>query len=745
MKIKLLLLFAFLFVATMSVRGIELSVGERYTCDLYELVTSGLNAKNITWIVDDGLEVVSNDDGFRQICFKTYKSGSYQVYVKWSEYRGAYPYQEKVSTKGHGWTFTCTKPVEVKINSTNFPDANFRDYLLEQDYGKDGVLTDGEIKYISSITCYGKKIQSLKGIEFFTELEYLACNNNELTALDVSKNTKLTELRCVFNQIKGKAMDGLIASLPKNNSAEKYKFGVISKNSLEGNVCTKAQVAAAKARGWQPFDYYGNEYEGSEDVPVGIEINATNFPDENFRKFLLEQDYGKDGVLTDSEIKSVTAIDCNSRDIKSLKGIEFFTSLTYLSCGGNNLTALDMSKNTSLTDLFCSLNQLTLLDVSKNTALKWLWCDQNQLTAMDLSKNTSLTSLWCFRNQLTSLDVSKNTALTELWCPENQLTTLDISKNTRLEELYCDDNQLTSLDVSKNMALTKLYCYRNQIKGKAMDGLIASLPTNGSDVQNELRVMTNNENEGNVCTNAQAATAKDRGWKPLQYDGAQWIEISSTVAPVSITLPTKESVVAGETITLTAEMMPEGAVSRLTWTSDDETIAVVNEKGEVTGIKVGQTFINVQTDNGQTGWCKLTVTQPSVSQIVIPEKETVSRDETITLTATLLPEGATGTITWTSDDETIARVNAKGEVMGIKEGLAIIYAIAENGVRSNPCKLKVDVPAGILDVKSAAVFNVYTQAGVLLRREVTTLKGLAKGVYIVTSPDGRRTQKVVVK
>jgi len=211
-------------------------------------------------------------------------------------------------------------------------------------------------------------------------------------------------------------------------------------------------------------------------------------------------------------------------------------------------------------------------------------------------------------------------------------------------------------------------------------------------------------------------------------------------------LPTKESVVAGETIMLTAEMMPEGAVSRLTWTSDDETIAVVNEKGEVTGIKVGQTFINVQTDNGQTGWCKLTVTQPSVSQIVIPEKETVSRDETITLTATLLPEGAMGTITWTSDDETIARVNAKGEVMGIKEGLAIIYAIAENGVRSNPCKLKVDVPASVLDVKSdSSTFSVYTQAGVLLRRETTTLKGLTKGVYIVTSSDGHRSQKVVVK
>ena len=35
----------------------------------------------------------------------------------------------------------------------------------------------------------------------------------------------------------------------------------------------------------------------------GIAINASNFPDENFRNYLLSQDYGKDGVLTEEEIK----------------------------------------------------------------------------------------------------------------------------------------------------------------------------------------------------------------------------------------------------------------------------------------------------------------------------------------------------------------------------------------------------------------------------------------------------------
>ena len=52
-------------------------------------------------------------------------------------------------------------------------------------------------------------------------------------------------------------------------------------------------------------------------------------------------------------------------------------SLTYLSCGGNQLTSLDVSANTALTYLSCNSNQLTSLDVSANTALTDLSCDSN--------------------------------------------------------------------------------------------------------------------------------------------------------------------------------------------------------------------------------------------------------------------------------------------------------------------------------------------------------------------------------
>ena len=193
-----------------------------------------------------------------------------------------------------------------------------------------------------------------------------------------------------------------------------------------------------------------------------ILINEENFPDENFRSWLLSKSYGSDGVLTEEEIAGVSEISVRE-SIQNLKGIEYFTALTRLDCSFNQLTSLDMSKNTALTRLDCDFNQLTSIDVSENIALTYLSCYFNQLTSLDMSKNTALTGLSCHINQLTSLDVSKNTALTELYCYSNQLTSLDVSKNTELQVLRCDANQLTSLDVSKNTALTELYCFSNQL------------------------------------------------------------------------------------------------------------------------------------------------------------------------------------------------------------------------------------------------------------------------------------------
>ena len=247
-----------------------------------------------------------------------------------------------------------------------------------------------------------------------------------------------------------------------------------------------------------------------------IEINEDNFPDENFRNYLLEQDYGADGVITETEIEGITDINVYNKNISSLKGIEHFTALTYLQCDWNKLTALDVSSNTELTLLDCDGNQLTTLDVSKNTTLTKLSCYSNQLTALDVSNNTALTSLGCYTNQLTALDVSNNTALTRLDCAGNQLTALDVSNNKALGVLGCNRNQLTALDVSNNKALTRLDCYNNQIKGEAMDALVNSLP---ETPDGWLYVYSEDPdvNDGNIITKPQVAAAKAKGWTSYYY------------------------------------------------------------------------------------------------------------------------------------------------------------------------------------------------------------------------------------
>ena len=199
--------------------------------------------------------------------------------------------------------------------------------------------------------------------------------------------------------------------------------------------------------------------EGAADVT----IDPTNFPDANFRTYVSTFDTDNDDCLTPTELAAVKSMRLIGKSIGDLKGIEHFTALTKLLCQKNQLTSLDLSKNTALEELDCGDNQLTSLDVSANTALKQLYCMNNPLTALDVSANTALTDLNCINTQRASLDVSANTALTSLLCGDNQLTSLDVSKNTALTSLRCAKNQLASLDVSKNTALEDLDFRWNQL------------------------------------------------------------------------------------------------------------------------------------------------------------------------------------------------------------------------------------------------------------------------------------------
>ena len=207
-----------------------------------------------------------------------------------------------------------------------------------------------------------------------------------------------------------------------------------------------------------------------------VEINETNFPDAKFRSFVKEKlDKNKDNILDAMEIAAVKMIEANNMGIKSLEGVGFFTALETLKCWDNELTGLDLSKNTKLTSLSCSENELTALDVSKNTELTRLYCRSNRLAALDVTQNKNLEELDCESDsllsymKLTKLDVSQNVKLTRLDCASNQLTALDVSKNPDLKDLYCRNNMLAVLDVSKNSKLESISCGKNGLTSLDLD------------------------------------------------------------------------------------------------------------------------------------------------------------------------------------------------------------------------------------------------------------------------------------
>ena len=96
-------------------------------------------------------------------------------------------------------------------------DPDFLEYCLEKfDRDRDGHLNSKEAMAVKKIqvsnpvwnsNAFDKPtektyfVNSLTGIEVFTELDTLYCTHNEHSDLDIRKNTKLTTLNCSFNSL----------------------------------------------------------------------------------------------------------------------------------------------------------------------------------------------------------------------------------------------------------------------------------------------------------------------------------------------------------------------------------------------------------------------------------------------------------------------------------------------------------------------------------------------------------------
>ena len=141
----------------------------------------------------------------------------------------------------------------------------------------------------------------------------------------------------------------------------------------------------------------------------------------------------------------------------------------------------------------------------------------------------------------------------------------------------------------------------------------------------------------------------------------------------------------GESETLAATVTPENAENKsIIWSSNNEAVATVDANGTVIAKRAGTAVITATSTNGKSAGCTVTVEkkQIPVTEVRLSESTVgIVEGSTYKLTATVLPENTTDSknVSWSSNNEAVATVDANGNVTAKRAGTAVITATSTNG------------------------------------------------------------------
>ena len=170
--------------------------------------------------------------------------------------------------------------------------------------------------------------------------------------------------------------------------------------------------------------------------------------------------------------------------------------------------------------------------------------------------------------------------------------------------------------------------------------------------------------------------------------------IEVVVTPTDITTTEALMLTAGEAATLETAVAPDDAThASISYTSSNDEVATVSDAGEVTAVAAGDTTITAAVDGtALSADCKVTVL-PAIESVELNYTTLSLRPEgTAQLTYTVAPEEALAdTVTYTSNNEAVATVDADGNVAAIADGTATI-TVDVNGVTAE-CEVTVSTKA----------------------------------------------------
>lgn len=179
-------------------------------------------------------------------------------------------------------------------------------------------------------------------------------------------------------------------------------------------------------------------------------------------------------------------------------------------------------------------------------------------------------------------------------------------------------------------------------------------------------------------------------------------------------------ILINKTTTLKATMSPARCSDAVIWSSDNENVATVTQKGVVKGIAAGTATITAKTKySEQEASCVMTVhggaTAVDIQQSnIVLALNSVVTPMTAQLNCSIVGDGVSDVITYSSSNKKIATVDSNGMVTALQKGSVTITAKSISG-KKDTCKVTVVQAATELSIVGAEQVNILKGKSVTLK------------------------------
>lgn len=300
---------------------------------------------------------------------------------------------------------------DIPIDEAHFPDPGFRQWLRQNPFGYDGIITNSELPELEHFEVGNGDswtVLSVKGLNYFPNLMELFLPPT-VASIDLSECPKLTEL-VLYADAESKMTSIDLSPVP----------------NLEWLICVDSHFTS---------------------------LDLTNNPR---LTHLYVWNSEKLATMNISNCKLLEDVRCDGTAISSLdvSGCSRLERLHCFYCP--NLTNINVTGCSELITLICYESPIADLDLSTCSTLAEFSCDNTNLTRLDLTPNGGIHVLSCKECKLTEL-ILPNSLVWDIQCQDNpDLSTLTINGNEELLTVNFSNTNVQTIDLTSSKNLTNI-------------------------------------------------------------------------------------------------------------------------------------------------------------------------------------------------------------------------------------------------------------------------------------------------